>query len=329
MSLFFLMCSERSGSNFITKLMNGHENVCGPSTKHIINPVARNLFRYGDLTDESNWHDLLADMDRLLNVSFSVWKTTPDIQTMKSLAPRGDVTCLIRNVFLEEARANGKQHVFIKENHLYEFFPFLQVHFPEARYIYLTRDPRDVALSWKKNPDHPGGVVAAARQWRKDQVQSVKNHTLLAAAGRSYSVRYEDLTADPEAVCRTICSVLGIPFSLNMLDFYKDELTQTNANRVGAWNNLARPVMSNNSRKFAKELSPAEISAIETICFHEMKYFGYEPTQVNNEANMQTKSELEELAQEEQQSVPYTPADGVKANMEAKKRFYCRVAGYE
>lgn len=29
----FLMCSERSGSNFITKLMNNHSQICGPSTK--------------------------------------------------------------------------------------------------------------------------------------------------------------------------------------------------------------------------------------------------------------------------------------------------------
>jgi hypothetical protein len=47
------MCSERSGSNFITKVMNGHEDICGPSTKHIINPVARNFYRYGNLMDEN------------------------------------------------------------------------------------------------------------------------------------------------------------------------------------------------------------------------------------------------------------------------------------
>ena len=70
MSILFLICSERSGSNFITKLLNGHPNICGPATKHIINPVARNLFRYGDLSVESNWHELLQDIYELISVSF-------------------------------------------------------------------------------------------------------------------------------------------------------------------------------------------------------------------------------------------------------------------
>jgi len=165
MSLFFLMCSERSGSNFITKLLNGHNNICGPSPKHIINPVARNLFRYGDINEKENWNELLVDIHRLINIDFAIWEKEFSLEDLKALAPIGDVASLIRNIFLEEARANGKQHVFIKENHVYEFLPFLLLNFPESKYVYMVRDPRDMALSWKKNPDHLGGIVKAARQW--------------------------------------------------------------------------------------------------------------------------------------------------------------------
>ena len=125
MSMFFLMCSERSGSNFITKLLNGHNNICGPSTKHIINPVARNLFRYADITKQENWNELLTDMHRLMSIEFSVWKKQFSLNDLMELAPTGDIASLIRNIFMEESRANGKQHVFIKENHVYEFLPFL------------------------------------------------------------------------------------------------------------------------------------------------------------------------------------------------------------
>lgn len=71
----FLLCSERSGSNFITKLMNNHSKVCGPSTKHIINPTARNYFRYQPLTNTENWESLIDDILNLFNVKFSIWTT--------------------------------------------------------------------------------------------------------------------------------------------------------------------------------------------------------------------------------------------------------------
>lgn len=124
--------------------------MCNSSTKHIINPVARNLFRYGDLTQKQNWDELLIDIHRLISISFSIWKKEFSLDDLKSLAPIGNVESLIRNIFMEEAKANGKQHVFIKENQVYEFLPFLLLNFPESKYVYQTRDPRDMALSWKK-----------------------------------------------------------------------------------------------------------------------------------------------------------------------------------
>lgn len=329
MSLFFLMCSERSGSNFITKLMNGHENICGPSTKHIINPVARNLFRYGDLSVEKNWLELLSDIDRLFNVAFSVWKTKLDMEIMRDLAPTGDVAALIRNIFLREAQAHGKQHVFVKENQVYEFFPLLQYYFPQTRYIYLTRDPRDMALSWKKNKDHPGGVVAAARQWRNDQVQNLKNYHILKLKERAYHLRYEDLIIDTEEECRKVCKTLGVPFDGNICNFYQDDWTRKNAKQVEAWCNLSRPVMSNNSKKYREELTRQEITAIESICLFEMRYFGYDPDVVFDEAKMLRNDEVEQIAAVEAASHPRKPADGVVANMEAKKRFYRRSVGSE
>lgn len=322
MSMFFLMCSERSGSNFITKLLNGHENICGPSTKHLINPVARNLFRYGDLTDEKNWNELLVDIHRLFSVDFSVWKSEQDFNTMKELASSGDIAGLIRNLFLEEAKAHGKQHVFIKENHVYEFFPFLQAHFPEARYVYLIRDPRDMALSWKKNRDHPGGVVTAARQWRQDQVQNMKNYHLLAADKRAYHLCYEDLIVNTQPQCKAIFSILGVPFDEKIRDFYKDEYTQKNAGQVDAWNNLSKPVLTDNSKKYKAEMAEEEIAAIESICFYEMIYFGYTPELVTEEAEWLTQEHLQKMEDEEKASSPRDPTESVIANMHAKRAFY-------
>ncbi|MGM0953484.1 MAG: sulfotransferase [Pseudomonadota bacterium] len=327
MSLFFLMCSERSGSNFITKLVNGHTNICGPSTKHVVNPVARNVFRYGDLKDPENWESLLADIYNLISVEFSFWRVSFSIDGLRELAPKGDIKSLIQNIFLEEARANNKQHVFIKENHVYEFMSFLLTNFPESKFVYMVRDPRDMALSWKKNADHPGGVVKAARQWKQDQQQSMKNHFLLAAQARSHFLTYEDLTKDSQNEVEKLFEFLGVPHEHVVFDFHKDEITQKNARAQKAWLNLDKGVMKDNSGKYVDELSRDEIKAIEKICFYEMKQLAYEPCFSESELMGISDSWLDELNEKEFANVELRRSLGVRENMKAKAKFYRRWVG--
>jgi hypothetical protein len=325
MSMFFLMCSERCGSNFITKLLNGHSKICGPSTKHIINPLARNLFRYQPVTQEQNWEALLIDIHRLMSVSFSIWKKSFSLDELRNLGPAGDVAALIRNIFYEEAKANGKQHVFIKENQVYEFLPYLLLNFPESKYIYQTRDPRDMALSWKKNLDHPGGIVKAARQWQKDQQNSLKNYDALQPFGKAYFLRYEDLIANPARCLKDILHFLGLNYETSMLDFHKDELTQINSEKQKAWGNLSRGVIADNKNKYLNELSEHEIKAIEKICYYEMIHLGYEPRYALAELDALTDQHLLELEMHEQDTIPHKRSEGVKGNMDAKKIFYTKI----
>lgn len=325
MALTFLLCSERSGSNLIVKLLNAHTKICGPSTKHIINPVARNLFRYEDIRQENNWRSLLQDMEKLMGVGFSAWKKSFSLDELLLLAPCGDIAGLIRNIFVEEAKANGKQNIFIKENHVYEFLPFLLINYPEAKYIYQVRDPRDMALSWKKNPDHPGGVVAAARQWQRDQSNTLKNYNELRKIGKAILLKYEDLITDTEKITRQVCSFLGVSFEAGILEFYKDEVTQKNASLIQAWRNLGRDIIRDNNRKYLTELSRDEIMAIEKICYYEMLHLGYIPEHSVSELDTLNGTHVELLAQQEDKTCMANRSPGVIENMAAKKRFYQRL----
>lgn len=324
MSIFFLMCSERSGSNFITKLLNGHKNICGPSTKHVINPVARNLFRYGNLSDSKNWDMLLEDIYSLMSVDFSVWRKKFTISDLRDIAPVGDIKSLIRNIYLDEARENGKQHVFIKENHVYEFLPFLLMYFPESKFLYQTRDPRDMALSWKKNSDHPGGVVKAARQWKHDQQQSLKNFHLLKSFGKADFVRYEDLTANAEVEIDKVLRFFGLPYDDGIFDFHKDEITLENAKKQKAWDNLSKSIIKDNSKKYEAELSVEEVMTIEKICWFEMLHLGYRPDYSEKDLEAVTEYFIEEINRKELKDIVLARSIGVKENMAAKSRFYQR-----
>jgi hypothetical protein len=87
---------------------------------------------------------------------------------------------------------------------------------PEARFIHLIRDGRDVAASLRGLPFAPGdgGVAAIAAAWR-DTIDRTRR---LGSRVPNYrEVRYERLVAEPEAVLRELCAYLELEFDTAML----------------------------------------------------------------------------------------------------------------
>lgn len=322
MSFTFLMCSERSGSNLITKLLNAHSEICGPSTKHLINPVARNLFRYGDLSNQRNWYALIDDIHILLSAGFSIWKKEFKKSELKGLAPCGDIVSLLKNIFIEEASEDGKDNIFIKENHLYEFLPFLLINFPEAKFIYQTRDPRDMALSWKKNKSHPGGIIVGAKQWSYDQQRFLSNYHILRKVNKAFLIKYENLIDNPEEALSATLSFLGHQFQPSMLKFNNDETTRLNAQIQESWSNLSRPIITNNSAKYTDELTSDEISLVEKICYFEMKELNYTPMNSLEYLDTISSQRINMLEQQERQDIPAQRSAGTLKSMDAKRNFY-------
>ncbi|HEX5686281.1 MAG TPA: sulfotransferase [Ideonella sp.] len=325
MRFSFLMCSERSGSNLITRMLDAHSAICGPATKHLINPVARNAFRYEPLARPTHWQALLEDIHALLNAEFSHWRTNFSLDELARLAESGDLPTLIRRVFAAEAEAHGKTVVFVKENQVYEFIAFLLLHFPEATYVYQVRDPRDMALSWKNNPGHPGGVCRAARQWQADQQNSLKLYSDLHRLGRARLVYYEQLISEPEKVLTDVLGMMGLAYEPAMLSYHESALTRANAGQQHAWSNLDKAVMTDNSQKYRDALSADEIRAIESICYSEMQHLGYRCEFDKSELDRFAKEELARFEETDTRAKVHVQPNSVRANVEAKKRFYQRL----
>ena len=321
-NFIFLFCSERSGSNFITKLMNNHSNICGPSTKHIINPVARNYFRYQPLKESDQWETLVDDIFNLFNIEFSEWKSILTKYELLNSTDYGDLSGLITYFYNKETKANHKSLCFIKEIKAYEFYPFLKKFFPKAKFVYQVRDPRDMALSWKKSKIHRGGIIESARQWKYDQQQYLKIKALEEDSNNIVFLHYESLVNNTEEELINILKLIGLNYESRMTEMGQDSLTTQNANQQKAWENLSKPVMKDNFNKYKTALSDMVISYIEKIAYFEMKHLGYELQNSWDSLNQIKESEIEAYHQYELAHLEYNPERGVKENMQAKKRFY-------
>jgi len=90
---------------------------------------------------------------------------------------------------------------------------------PEARFLHIIRDGRDVALSYRGLWFGPGDdIEAQARFW----VEQVRGAQAQAASVLHYlEVRYETLVKQPEKSLASICGYLDLPFDAAMLEYHQ------------------------------------------------------------------------------------------------------------
>lgn len=301
MDFSFLMCSERSGSNLILRMLDAHPEICGPSPTHLIRLLAENLFRYGDLREDDNWRRLLADAADIMATKLGSWNTDWPAEKLEAGVRERDLGALVRHIYASEARAQGKQRVFVKENHIYRYLPFLQRAFPGLRIVYQVRDPRDMCMSWKRSPILRGDVVRAADIWHEDQTQGRRLLGYLDRGRHIHHLTYERLVADSARELGSVCDFLRVPRSDTMLDFHSKESASGGPPLTDDWKNLGRPVMSANFGKFRRGLSQEELAYVEEVCAETMAWFGY-PCEAAGE---RSREELEaELLPRERQEKP-------------------------
>jgi hypothetical protein len=115
--------------------------------------------------------------------------------------------------------------------------PTLHLLWPEARFVHLIRDGRDVCLSilnWERAKSWKVGEGAARfRTWAQDPVGTSalwwEWHVRLAreagehlGGGLYYELRYESLVAHPKDECRALCEFLGVPYDDHMVQSYQE-----------------------------------------------------------------------------------------------------------
>ena len=156
--------------------------------------------------------------------------------------------------------------------------------FPEARFIVIVRDVRDVALSWKnkwgKDP------LLCADKWNRRMLDAMR-HLHAMGPQRHLLIKYEDLLGNQEGVARSICAFLDLSFQPSMLEYHR-HVGHTIAGKL----NYGEPIIRDNHGKWKNALRPSVILRIEQIAFEGMQYFGYAPSTACDAAPLRATERL-------------------------------------
>lgn len=201
--------SGRCGSTLLRLMLDSHPQLAVPPETSFL-PVVHG--RREELTAESladlliafpTWPDFHLEEDRLRR----------ELRALRPFSPSAGVRCFYRMY----ADRFGKRRWGDKSPGYTHHLPAVQELLPEARFVHLVRDGRDVALSLRHVWFAPGQDAATlARYWR-DRVEAAR------AGGRScrhfLEIRYEDLIADPAGVLNRLCQLVELPWSPAMLGY--------------------------------------------------------------------------------------------------------------
>jgi hypothetical protein len=135
----------------------------------------------------------------------------------------------VSGVFDLYGRAQGKRLVGEKSPGYVRYLPTLHGLWPNARFVHLIRDGRDVCqsvLSWRKADNNPGRFAT----WSEDPVTTTalwwEWHVRLGReAGGAltpdlyHELRSESLLTNPSRECAALCDFLGLPYDEAMVRY--------------------------------------------------------------------------------------------------------------
>jgi len=206
-----------SGTSILTRLMRDYLNVAfGTESQFIIHYYNR-LPMYGDLNDDGN---LRALVEHILRERWfercGKWGFATDVDAVfadvKSRTYRG----VLDATFGQLAKHFGHTRWGDKTPEYTHHLATIGELFPDAQYIHMVRDGRDVALSVSNRYWGHKNVYCAAHEW-KHEVSQVDAFTDTLRGDQVIEISYEGLLANPVDTFAKIVGFLEIDDSKGTL----------------------------------------------------------------------------------------------------------------
>ena len=272
----FFVGRGRSGTTLLLALFDSHPEMAVAYESHFTVGMALRRRRYERRSgfDRARFIEDLIAWD-----GFERWRMTRDEVTaaLAATLPQA-LPEAVRSVYTAYARGVGKSRYGEKSPGFVMHISLLAEMFPEARFVRMIRDGRDVTLSYRDLEWGPRDVEESAYYWKRFVAQG-------RAAGRSLGneryreVRYEALVDDPERHIKSLCEFLDLDFEKGMLSYFERADSVLGKMEGQLWatghQNLRRPP-TKGLRDWRTQMSKVDIKTFEALAGDLLSELGYE-----------------------------------------------------
>ena len=160
---------------------------------------------------------------------------------------------------------------------------------PQARFVVLVRDGRDVALSLRRMPFGPNNAWAAAQWWARGiraGARAQREHPEAVL-----TVRYEDLAQRPETEVPRLCEFLGLRYDDDMLALEKTDPALIVPDQAVVVPDAVRRHQHERGRPLGREMSRRDQRIFAALAGAELEQLGYEVAAAGRAAAISPRQE--------------------------------------
>jgi hypothetical protein len=263
----------RSGTTLLRAMFDSHPSLAIPPESHFLVTLARaaRAFRWDRGFSSERFAAALN-----AHWGFRGWGLDEEVVRSTLTAARpATYSEAVRAIFQRYATDRGKTRYGEKTPMNVLHMRKLASLFPEARFIHLIRDGRDVALSYRDAEFGTNSIGESAVFWRRFVTRGRRDGHRLGPA-RYREVRYEDLVRDPEPVLRSLCSFVDLPFDGAMMRYFEraDDVMEGIDHRSQHGSVYLPPTQG--LRDWRRDMAPDEVELFESIAGRLLAELGYE-----------------------------------------------------
>jgi hypothetical protein len=209
----FVVGMNRSGTTLLRMMLDSHPQLTIPPETHFVPDVIK-ACRRGDATPEAALDAMKAHRE-WGDFDFSDEEMLERLRARGRKLHPGDALRAFYDAYAERV---GKARWGEKTPRYVGKMRQIQSALPEARFIHVIRDGRDVALSVLDRTVREATAADVAKRWKR-KIQKARD---AAPDLRHYvEIRYEDLILETEPTLRRICDFIELEWSDEILDYYE------------------------------------------------------------------------------------------------------------
>lgn len=266
----FIVGRGRSGTTLLRAMFDSHPAMVIPPESHFIVHLGRKRLRY----ERPAGFDISRFLGDVRRTNFQRWGLPVEAARAALLSARPSTFPeAVRVLFAANAARQGKWRYGEKTPNNVRNITYLANLFPEASFVHIVRDGRDVTLSYLRVDFGVDSVAESAMYW-KLAVEKGRRAGARLGPGRYREIRYEDLVRTPEPVLQGLCSFLDLPFDPRMLRYHERAHSVMKGTNVAAHDNIGRPPMK--LRDWRQEMRAEDVRLFESLAGRTLEAFGYE-----------------------------------------------------
>lgn len=265
----FIVGVQRSGTTLLRLILNAHSEIAIPEEARFLSPILSK-----DCANKIYTGNELQNLIQYLrkNSQFALWNfDTTDFFNQLEACEEISVKDLISLMYTSYCNKEGKQ-IWGDKSLFFGSIEILHELFPDARFIHIVRDGRDIFDSWRKMDKTKSNPAVMALDWTYKE-KSINNAFTHIPANKQLTLRYEDLLKNPQEAVTLVCDFLDIPYEDTLLEFYK-----SSDKYIGKHHSelIFRKIDNQNTMKWKKTLNSRELAIFTSLARPLLEKYDYE-----------------------------------------------------